>query len=259
MLRAAMTPQDIPQLWESYPALADGKPGLFMVNMGLVAAAPLPAAPAVYFVTVHMQDPGPDGVGTPEEAERLGAVEDAIAEAAQAAGLHFPGRVRTDGRWELGFYGPTGLDIASVLDSVGHVLADLEIQIGDNEDPEWRYLLDYLAPDRERWQWILDFRVVRQLAEAGDQNEKPRTIDHAAHFRTEADLDAFVASVASVGYVESQRHRGDDADDELPWMVEVQRDDPVTLEHIHAVAMDLIERVEAHDGDYDGWGCPVTP
>ncbi len=253
-----MTPQEIPQVWESYPALADGKPGLFMVNMGLLSAAPVAEAPSVYFVAVHMQDPGPDGVGTSDESERLGPIEDAIADAAQAAGLYFPGRVRTDGRWELGFYGAAGVDIAAVLDTVGPALADLDITIGDADDPQWRYLFDYLAPDRERWQWILDFRVVRQLEEAGDDGSKPRTVDHAAHFRTEAALEAFVASVASDGFVESNRHHHDEADSQYPWMVEVQREDPVELAHIHDVVMDLIEKVEAHDGDYDGWGSPVA-
>ena len=256
MLRSTMTQQQIPEIWESYPALANGKPALFLVNMGLLSIAPLADAPAIYFVTVAMRDPGPNGVGTSEESESFSAIEDALGDAATAAGLHFPGRVRTDGRWEFGFYGPVGFDVHAMLEGVGPVLADLDITFGDNDDPEWRYALEYLAPDRERWQWILDYRVVRQLEQSGDNPETPRTIDHVAHFRTAEAVDAFVADAATVNFVESQRNQ--EPDETYPWMVEVQREDPVTIDHIHDVVMDLIERVEAHDGEYDGWGCPVT-
>jgi regulator of RNase E activity RraB len=258
MLRSTMTHQPVPDLWESYPALANGKPALFLVNMGLLSVAPLSAAPAIYFVTVAMRDPGPNGVGTAEESESFSPIEDAFGEAAAAAGLYFPGRVRTDGRWEFGFYGPADVDVHAMLEGIGPLLADLDVTFGDNDDPEWRYALEYLAPDRERWQWILDYRVVRQLEKSGDNPEKPRVIDHVAHFRDSAAVDAFVAHAATVGFVESQRHEEPDAESPYPWMVEMQREDPVTIDHIHDVVMDLIERVEAHDGDYDGWGCAIT-
>lgn len=252
------TQQEIPEAWETYPAFVDEKPAMFFLNMGLVQAAPIAAAPTLYLVKVVMKDPGPSGMGTAEEGEMFMPVEDALCGSATKAGMHFAGRVRTDGHWELGFYGADGLDLAEVLDSVGPMIADLEIMIGGGEDPEWGFLLEYLAPDRERWQWIMDFRVVRQLSEAGDDCDKARTVDHAAHFVTEEALNTFVAAAKEQGFEESQRKKHEEPDLERPWMVEVGRSNTVAIEEIHDAVMDLIEIVEANGGEYDGWGCPVT-
>jgi len=253
-----MSDEEIPEAWESYPAFVDDKPAMFFLNMGLVQAAPIAAAPFLYLVKVQMKDPGPEGVGSPDESSSFMPIEDALCKAAQGAGLHFAGRVRSGGHWELGFYGPEGVEISDVLDSVGATIAGLEIMVGGGEDAEWGFLLDYLAPDRERWQWIMDHRVVRNLTEAGDDPAKPRVVDHALHFPTEAALDGFVEALKEDGFVESQRHEDKDNGESLPWMLELQREDEVTVDAIHDVVMGLVELAETHKGEYDGWGCPVT-
>ena len=112
----------------------------------------------------------------------------------------------------MGFYGPDGVDFSEVLDGVGEVVAGFEIMIGGGEDAQWGFLLGYLAPDRERWQWIMDHRVVRQLGEHGDDPTKPRQVDHAVHFKTEQAVDAFVKQVTDLGYRESQRAEEDGAE-----------------------------------------------
>ncbi|MEM6990498.1 MAG: DUF695 domain-containing protein [Myxococcota bacterium] len=253
-----MTQQEIPEAWETYPAFVDGKPAMFFLNMGLVQAAPIAGAPMLYLVKVQMKDPGENGVGTVAEGEAFMPIEDALCEAATKAGYYFAGRVRSEGHWELGFYGAEGLEISEVLDQVGAPLADLQIMVGGGEDPEWGFLLEYLAPDRERWQWIMDHRVVRQLMEAGDDIEKPRMVDHALHFKTEKALDAFVAAAAEQGFKESQRSEDKENGGERPWMVELQREDAVEVNTIHDAVMMLMELADAQDGDYDGWGCPVA-
>lgn len=43
-----------------------------------------------------------------------------------------------------------------------------------------------------------------------------------------------------------------------PFVLEVRREDPVTLQEIHAVVMQVAELAEQHGGDYDGWGCSVV-
>ena len=253
-----MALQDIPEAWETYPALVDDKPAMFFLNMGLVQAAPIESAPHLYLVKIEMNDPGDNGLGTGAEAEGFMPLEDAIYDAAKAADLYFAGRVRNAGHWEMGLYGGAGVEISEVLDRMGPAIAGRKIMVGGGEDPEWGFLLEYLAPDRERWQWIMDHRVVRQLMQAGDDVDKPRTVDHVAHFPTEAALEAFVTAAKVQGFEESQRHEDKEDPGELPWMVEVQRKDPVGVNEIHDVVMGLIEIVEEHDGDYDGWGCPIT-
>lgn len=253
-----MALQEIPEAWETYPAIVDDKPAMFFLNMGMVQAAPIADAPFLYLVKIEMSDPGDNGLGTGGEAESFMPIEDAICESAKQADLYFAGRVRTGGHWEMGFYGAEGVELSEVLDRVGPMVAGRNIMLGGGEDAQWEFMLGYLAPDRERWQWIMDHRVVRQLMQAGDEVDKPRVVDHAAHFPTEDKLDAFVTAAKEQGFSESQRHEDKDGGGELPWMVEVQREDPVGVNEIHDVVMGLIELVEGNDGDYDGWGCPVT-
>ena len=252
-----MTAPEVPEAWEIYPAYSDGKPAMFFLNMGLIQVAPLEALPQLYLIKVQMEDPAENGLGTNAEAQRFMPFEDAVRDAAAAAGMLMAGRVRTDGYWEIGFYGPSGLDFTDVLDNAGPAVAGFEIMLGGADDPNWGFLLDYLAPDRERWQWIMDFRVVRQLQEAGDELDKPRPVDHTIHFNDAASADAFIEDAKQIGFTVSQRHH-DENRDELAHMVELQREDPVAVDHIHAVVMDLVELAEKHEGDYDGWGCPVA-
>ncbi len=40
--------------------------------------------------------------------------------------------------------------------------------------------------------------------------------------------------------------------------LELKRLDPVVLEHIHQVVMQLKTLAEKYQGEYDGWGCPVV-
>ena len=251
-----MTPQEVPESWESYPAFVDDAPAMFLLNMGLVERAPIAEASTLYLIKVEMAEPGEHGLGTAAEAERFMPFEDAVCAATTAAGLYTAGRVRTGGHWEMGFYGAEGVDLSEVLDGVGEIVAEFEIMIGGGDDPEWDFLLGYLAPDRERWQWIMDARVVRQLEEHGDDAEKPRPVDHALHFATEDALATFVKKATELGYRESQRKQEDGR--ELPWMVEVVREDPVTVDEIHDAVMELMTIAEELGGDYDGWGCPVT-
>lgn len=253
-----MTPQEIPESWESYPAFVDGNPAMFFLNMGLIQVAPIADAPALYLAKIQMTDPGPNGVGTTAEAEAFNPIGDAICEAAASAGYHFAGRVRCDGHWELGFYGAAGGDFPAVLDAVGPQLSALSIMVGGGDDPQWGFLLEYLAPDRERWQWILDHRVVDQLIEAGDDPSKPRPVDHTAHFPNVESLNHFVRAAEGLGFKETQRREDSTRDDGLPWTLEVQRNDTVDVDTIHDVVMGLIELVEEHNGDYDGWACPVA-
>lgn len=251
-----MTPDEVPEHWDSYPSYLDDAPASFLFNMGLGDHAPIESAPFLYLVRVNMVEPGDHGMGTPAEAQRFAWFEDQLSEAAAARGLFTAGRLRTQGRWEVAMYGAEGIDLAAVLDTFSPGDRDFEIALGGGEDPEWGFYWELLFPDRERFQWMMDRNVVMQLEDHGDDVEAPRLVDHAISFPDEKSLEAFVAASREIGCSESQRHKRDD--EENPWMVELQKEDPVALGHIHGVVMELIELAEQHGGDYDGWGAPIV-
>jgi hypothetical protein len=250
-------PQDVPDTWETYPDLVEDRPAMILFNLGLVDAAPIAEAPVLFLVRVKMEDPGEQGVGTRAEMERFAWFEDNLAEVAKAAGLYFVGRTRGDGHWEMCFYGSADVDMGKLLGRMPRTDVDFDIALGGGEDPQWGFLLEFLAPSPERWQWILDRRVVAQLQEAGDALDVPRIVDHAARFPDQVRAEAFAAAAESAGYTVSQRGK-DPKGGERPFLVEVQREDPVELGHIHDVVMDLANAAREQDGEYVGWGAPVS-
>ena len=137
MLRRSMTAPEVPETWEIYPAYSDGKPAMFFLNMGLIQVAPLEELPQLYLIKVQMEEPADNGLGTNAEAQRFMPFEDAVRDAAAAAGMLMAGRVRTDGYWEVGFYGPSGVDFTDVLDNAGPAVAGFEIMLGGADDPNW--------------------------------------------------------------------------------------------------------------------------
>lgn len=249
-----MERSEMQQEWMTYPAFSDGNQAMFLYNHALVRSAPMPDAPELYAVRVEMNDPGERGLGSDTEAMWFFNFEDGVCEAAEQMNFIHVGRVRSAGQWELAFYGAAGRNFAEVLDAVGPFGPDREISITGMDDPEWSYLLGYMAADAERWQWMMDYRVVTQLSEAGDNLEVPRPVDHSANFPTADARAGFIAAVEQLGFdVTSMEDRAADS-----WSVHLQREDQVMIGAIHDTVMDVVDLVDRFGGTYDGWGCPIA-
>ncbi len=99
-----------------------------------------------------------------------------------------------------------------------------------------------------------DRDVIIQLQQRGDILTQPRTVDHCVVFPAGINPTEFLEDMKAKGF--SSHDVGDPKGAER--VFELRRDDPVELEHIHDIAMELTERVQAAGGTYDGWGCPVV-
>lgn len=102
---------------------------------------------------------------------------------------------------------------------------------------------------------MMDFKVVEQLRSHNDPRTVPRVIDHCVVFPGREGMDEFCSKVQAEGFVTELNERDDESS---PFVLEVRREDPVTLQEIHAVVMEVARLAEQHDGDYDGWGCTVV-
>jgi hypothetical protein len=155
-----------------------------------------------------------------------------ICEAAERAGFTYVGRLRTAGDWPLTFYGRPGQEkkleqlVVDACGERGHRTAS-------REDGGWSYYDSFLLPDAERWQWILNRRVVHQLAEAGDHHATARPVDHYVHFDEPDARDAFAAAAKGL-QAESTEESG-----ERPCGAHLVRTDRVELGQFHRVVMEL--------------------
>jgi uncharacterized protein (TIGR01619 family) len=252
---SSLTPGEVPDEWDFYPCRVNDGPASLALNLWFRENAPIAAAPTLYWVAAFMADPDEHGMGSTTEAEHLFSVTDPIVVAAAAKGLYQVGRLRNNGCWQLTFYGASGLE-----EELGAIAKESnmerEYDVGSKADLEWRYYFDFLCPDSERWQWIMDRRVVELLEEKGDSLSKERPVDHCLYFPGAAERDLFIAAAQAKGF-ELVSEFANEESDALPFGIEINRTDSVRLDNIHAIVMELSALAAQWRGDYDGWGTSV--
>ncbi|MEQ9501428.1 MAG: DUF695 domain-containing protein [Deltaproteobacteria bacterium] len=248
-------PPKVPDAWDFYPCQVDHHPASIFLNLAYADFAPIETHPTFLWIGLQILEPDDHGMGHRDDAEKLHAIEDRIAERAEKAGMLFVGRLRNNGDWQLSFYGTDEHEAQlEPLAAAGLGGEARGIHVGAKPDPEWGYFSEFLFPPEERLQWMKNRDVVLQLQQHGDVLTQPRTIDHCVVFPPGIDPGEFLENMKSKGF--TSHDVGDPKGAER--VFELRRDDPVELEHIHEIAMELTELVEAAGGTYDGWGCPVV-
>jgi regulator of RNase E activity RraB len=229
--------------WDFYPCRVDGEPASILINLRFRYEDPAEHNDHVYHAFIRMREAGPQGLGTRGEMDRLTPLEDAVFDRVEQAGAQPVGRLRYQGVWQLSAYGPKELPWAAwIAELVG---ADVEVQC--HADPDSNYLNDFLLPDDERLQWIMDRRVCDQLREHGDDASLPRPVEHFLEYE----------NTAPEGLVEAIRELGFDVTDSGDGL-ECVKVHSVELETVHEVSMQLSELADRYEAAYSGWGAPVT-
>ena len=247
---------EIRDAWEFYVCRVEDAPASILLNLGFEEHAPLGEADTLYVVRIALSDPGEHGMGGAAEAELLRPIEDRITEGAQATGLYYVGRVRSEGVWQLTFYGRAGwIDALRPTHTTTELLAGRRLEVRTMPDPDWGYYREFLLPDAERRRWIEDRHVVEALQERGDTLALARQVHHWTFFTSASARAGFVADAEREGFVVDELV--DTADGARAFGAQLGRVDAVELDHIHDVVMGLVELAERHDGDYDGWETSV--
>ena len=238
--------------WEFYPCVVDHRPASIFVNLSHEHARPTSSTSTRYWLRIQLSDAAPHGMGASSEADALFPPEDAITASVVDVGLLFVGRLRSNGSWDLTFYGPAGRDDALNAIAREADLGGRSFVTGSKPDPEWTYYREFLLPDAERRQWMQDRRVVEAFEEHGDVHSIPRRVDHWAYFRAPTWRRAFVRDASEQGFTLEGT-----SDAPHNFGVQVFRTDSVELDHIHQVVMTLFKLADHHGGYYDGWEAPV--
>ncbi len=144
-----MRANQVPQAWQMYQAeTEDGRSASVLYNRGLVDVGPQPKAPHLHLMNVDMVEQGEDGLASKTEAAWFYEFEDEVIDVAEDAGFFPLSRVCSNGRWELSFYGSPTESLAEVLLDARPIVREREIEFSGESDPEWKYLHEYIAPDR---------------------------------------------------------------------------------------------------------------
>ena len=245
---------DVPDEWDFYLCKVDDGPASIFLNLWFRNNGAVESANTLHWCQIEMLEPGDHGMGVGTDTKFLNDLEDSIAKKALDAGLFYVGRLRNHGRWQLAFYG--GANLESTLRAiVDDVLSGRKYVVGSKADSEWSYYFDFLYPDAERWQWMMDRRVVEQLQSSGDPLTKLRRVDHWAFFESADRRNEFVQDAINQGF--EFELAADDREGQRPYSAQIFRSDSVQLDDIHDIAMTLVRTAERFGGEYDGWETSV--
>jgi hypothetical protein len=128
---------------------------------------------------------------------------------------------------------------------------DYKYEYGVKEDKNWELYFDFLFPDIHEFQRIQNRKVLRTLQQNGDIAEKERHIDHWIFFHTEAERDLYWKQIQPNGFAVEGWPA--EPDSELPYGLQVSRNDKTDEESIDMTVMLLWELARGLNARYDGW------
>jgi regulator of RNase E activity RraB len=203
-----------------------------------------------------MQSPRDDGLSSDKEAPKLYEIEDALTRSFSELGAVFVGRITGDSRREFYLYSPSSQNLDTAVNKARQSFSDYVFESGSEHDPDWDQYRDVLYPSEVDLQEIQNRRVVDELEKRGDDHSIARPVDHAIYFRDPIDRSAFAAAALECGFT-MHSESDHDTESERRYFLNLVRTDPVTLEHINEVVLQLFELAKQYGADYDGWGCEV--
>lgn len=195
--------------WDTYLCRVDDKPAQILLDLDLMARAPLKDYPVLGYISISMQDPDEDGFPQQEEHELFSEIEEFLVDVLTAKeSAVYAGSCTTDGRFDLFFYMRFVGGWANSLENALQDYDDLEWETGLQEDPDWTSYRAFLYPDDQAMLEIQNRRVLEQLSEIGDDLSNPRMIDHFAGFPTRELALAFAEAVEEEGFLLSGADAG---------------------------------------------------
>lgn len=228
-----------------------------MVDLGLRGLAPIDAKPWLSWVWVYMQVPRPDGLSSSDEAPKLYEIEDAIElKLGRDAGAVFCGRITTESRRELYFYGETADGFQQAVGIAMAAFKEYKFDLGLKDDPGWTQYLNVLYRGPEDLERIKKGDLLDVLTRKGDVLTIPRQVMHWIYFPTSASSSLFSKAAADAGFVVESEYELEDSD--RRFCVRVSRVQSIEQTEIDETTIQLLHLAQGLDGDYDGWETPVT-
>lgn len=242
--------------WDFYFLRVDDQPASIFLDLGAFEHAPDPALPNMAYVRLYMQTPRDDGLSAQEEFDALMTLEDHLTSALQNDTTAYVGRCTTDGSRDFFFYVAKPEDWSTRVAKALEHYPEYEFDVGSREDEDWGLYFGYLYPSAMDMQCIQNRRVCDVLERDGDALKMPRPIDHYAYFKTAAQADAFAEAALAMDF--EIKGRGEPSDTHDEYGVHLMREDTPSLERIDDITLPLFELAQTHEGEYDGWECPIV-
>ncbi len=241
--------------WDFYALQVDDQPASIFVDLGIQSDAPLSTHPHMAYVRLFMNQPRTDGLSSKEEFDTLIEIEKFIEVNLCGDGVCYVGRNTSGGCRDFYFYVSTADYWQGKVDRVLSVFKNYKYETDTREDAGWSTYLNFLLPGKVDRQRIENRRVCEALERHGDKLTTEREIDHWSYFQSPEAVDAYLSEVAADGFQVRSTPVSDEG--KLRFGAQIWRVDVPSYGNIDDVTLPLFEVAARHEGEYDGWECPV--
>lgn len=247
----------MPENWEVYLCQIEDKLASIVLDLGLHEVAPLPGLEHLVWLRVALLDAREDGLTTPDEAERLGEIEDALTQVVEEAdgAIVYTGRTTCDGSRDFFLYASDATSAEARLSAMMVPFSSYEFETGTQHEPEWTAYFTFLYPSPRDLQVINNEQLGRLLRENGDDPTIAREVGHWAFFETPEGRAQFLAEVLTQGF--TAEDQSDDGPNPRPYKLAFARNDTVDRDTINDVTLNLFDLAITCGGEYDGWETSV--
>ena len=240
--------------WDTYIAsYENGIPGSVTLRMDLVNQAPVSKYPYVLLTGILYETSRDDGFPEQSTFKLFSKLSDDLKKVIDAQTENLSVGTFTHNKERLEYYylaDTVGLRVR--LEAMYETLYKGQSPyIGIEPDPNWEHYLEFLYPNQETIDYMMDQRVVWQLESKGDKLTTERRVDHWMYFPTEKDLKACQAAVEAMGF--NLESAGKIEDSDWPYGLWVWHESAVELNTIYSITSKLRELAKTHNGEYDGW------
>jgi uncharacterized protein (TIGR01619 family) len=243
--------------WKSYFSNVNDKFASIALNLGLRPSVPMSDKPWLLWVWIYLQSPNAEGLTTNSEAKVIWGIEKELEKVLDAGcGGIYCGRITTDGKRELYFYGKTDSGFEAAVRAVMSSFGGYQFDLGTQREPDWNQYLNVLFPSDEDMQRIGNRDVLETFEKQGDMLEAEREVQHWIYFRRKIDLDWFVQAAQQRGY--KTANDGDNAESDRPFGLRVIRVQSISQTEIDNTVIELFRLAKIVNGLYDGWEAQVA-
>jgi uncharacterized protein (TIGR01619 family) len=240
--------------WTFYFSNVNDKLSSIATDLSLANIAPIKGQDNVVYVSIKMPNPREDGLSSNEDVDELWQIEDEIIKAFDNNKLNytFAGRLTSNGFRDLYFFGENTILMEKQISSSMTVFPKYEFDFGHKPDKEWSEYFDFLYPLPRQMQIIQNRRVLDQLEKEGDDLTKSREVFHWIYFKTEKELEQYENFTKSLGFKTLKKGKTKQSSD-FNFVISVSRVDKVGFDEIDDYTLELWEKAEELNGEYDGW------
>lgn len=181
-------------------------------------------------------------------------LEEQLTKALERLGGFYLGHITFGGAMTVVFRGPSKAP-AQVEVRTG-LFKKERISVTTREDASWQWHDQEMAPTHTELHMSKNRQLMDILSEKGDRHEVIRPVDFTAIFPSEADREAFLASVTGEGY--GLNREGNWISDSGQYWCGIAKETSIEPEVIADCCAFLDIQARSNKGEFDGWATHVT-